>query len=212
MVLRVNPEKKEEKERVAHTLLRATLRLASAHGFASLGLREVAREAAIAPTSFYRHFADMEQLGLALIHGLVARFLADFLERGREAWQTTGSDDPSELVFALATHALAGVKADPELGRFLVAERVGAVASFRAAIAKQLEQLSNTLQQGFRESATHRPLPAYAADALVVLILTACGRALDAEASMPALGDELRQQLRLILTVTRASQGAAGTP
>ena len=212
MVLRVNPEKKEEKERVAHTLLRATVRLASAHGFASLGLREVAREAAIAPTSFYRHFADMEQLGLSLIHSLVVPVLAGFLERGREAWTATGSDDPSELVFAVATHALVGVQDDPELTRFLVAERVGAVASFRAALAKHLEQLSKALQQAFRESPARRPLPAYAADALVVLILTACGRALEDGAAVPALGDELRQQLRLILTVTltaRTETGAA---
>jgi AcrR family transcriptional regulator len=209
MVLRVNPEKKEEKERVAHTLLRATLRLASAHGFASLGLREVAREAEIAPTSFYRHFADMEQLGLALIRGMVAPFVAGFLQRGREAWTATESDDPAELVFAVATHALADVQDDPELTRFLVAERVGAVPSFRAALAGQLELLSKALQQAFRESTTRRPLPAYAADALVVLMLTTCGRALEAGAAVPALGDELRQQLGLVLTVTLTAR--AGT-
>jgi AcrR family transcriptional regulator len=209
MVLRVNPEKKEEKERVAHTLLRATLRLASAHGFASLGLREVAREAEIAPTSFYRHFADMEQLGLSLIDSLVAPFVASFLERGREHWGTAKSDDPSELVLAVARHALARVHEDPELTRFLVAERVGAVPSFRAALAKQLDALSRELQETFRETKTRKPLPAYAADALVVLIVTACGRALDEAAAKPALGDELQQQLRLLLTVTLTTQGAA---
>lgn len=210
MVLRVNPEKKEEKERVAHTLLRATLRLASAHGFASLGLREVAREAAIAPTSFYRHFADMEQLGLSLIDGLVAPSVSKVLSRAHEAWGETESEDPAELVFHVGMHALSVVQEDPELTRFLVAERVGAVASFRAALARQLEQLSKALQQAFRESSARGPLPAFAADALVVLMLTACGRALEEGASLPALGDELRQQLALILTVTQKKP--AGTP
>lgn len=201
MVLRVNPEKKEEKERVAHTLLRATLRLASAHGFASLGLREVAREAAIAPTSFYRHFADMEQLGLALIDGLVGPFLSGWHERGREAWAATESDDPAQLVFAVASHALAGVQEDAELTRFLVAERVGSVGSFRAALAAQLDQLSKALQQTFRDGNSKHALPAFAADALIVLILHACARSLEEGAARPALGDELRQQLALVLSI-----------
>ena len=45
--------------------------LASGRSFDTLSLREVAKLAGIAPTSFYRHFHDMEGLGLALIeeHG-----------------------------------------------------------------------------------------------------------------------------------------------
>ena len=35
--------------------------------FSSLSLREVTRGAGIAPTSFYRHFDDMNALGLALV-------------------------------------------------------------------------------------------------------------------------------------------------
>jgi AcrR family transcriptional regulator len=49
-------------------LLEAALRQLSAErGFSSLSLREVAREAGIAPTSFYRHFADLDSLGMALV-------------------------------------------------------------------------------------------------------------------------------------------------
>ena len=42
---------------------------------ASLSLREVAREAGIAPNSFYRHFKDIDELAIALIDraGLVLR-------------------------------------------------------------------------------------------------------------------------------------------
>jgi Bacterial regulatory proteins, tetR family len=56
MVVRRKQDHKEEKEKVRRALLAATLRLAAPYGFASLSLREVAREAGIAPTSFYRHF------------------------------------------------------------------------------------------------------------------------------------------------------------
>ena len=51
MVVRRKQERKEEKEKVRRALLRATLKLASSYGFPSLSLREVAREAGIAPTS-----------------------------------------------------------------------------------------------------------------------------------------------------------------
>src|SRR6185295_12255977 len=96
MVLRVKPEKREEKDRTREELQRAALRLGAAHGFASLGLREVAREAAIAPTSFYRHFEDMEALGLSLIRDKLEPLLvgwADALERS--------GDEAVELVDAV---------------------------------------------------------------------------------------------------------------
>ncbi|TVP60685.1 MAG: TetR family transcriptional regulator [Halomonadaceae bacterium] len=45
--------------------------------FASLGIREVTREAGVVPTSFYRHFRNMDDLGLQLVDelGLVMRKL-----------------------------------------------------------------------------------------------------------------------------------------
>ena len=41
--------------------------LSAERSFASLSLREVAREAGIAPTSFYRHFRDVDELGLTMV-------------------------------------------------------------------------------------------------------------------------------------------------
>jgi AcrR family transcriptional regulator len=43
----------------------------------AMSLREVAREAGIAPTSFYRHFSDINELGLTLVDeaGLALRQL-----------------------------------------------------------------------------------------------------------------------------------------
>jgi AcrR family transcriptional regulator len=49
-------------------LLAAALRLVGPHrSVSSLSLREVAREAGIAPNSFYRQFRDMDELAVALI-------------------------------------------------------------------------------------------------------------------------------------------------
>ncbi|WP_228127536.1 HTH-type transcriptional repressor FabR [Acinetobacter brisouii] len=57
-------------------LFQATLNLIGPEkSIASLSLREVAREAGIAPNSFYRHFKDMDELAIELINraGVVLR-------------------------------------------------------------------------------------------------------------------------------------------
>lgn len=57
-------------------LFQATLNLIGPQkSIASLSLREIAREAGIAPNSFYRHFKDIDELAIALIDrsGLVLR-------------------------------------------------------------------------------------------------------------------------------------------
>jgi AcrR family transcriptional regulator len=49
-------------------LITAALKLVGPHrSISTLSLREVAREAGIAPNSFYRHFKDMDELAIALI-------------------------------------------------------------------------------------------------------------------------------------------------
>jgi AcrR family transcriptional regulator len=49
-------------------LITAALKLVGPHrSISTLSLREVAREAGIAPNSFYRHFRDMDELAIALI-------------------------------------------------------------------------------------------------------------------------------------------------
>ncbi|HVT36106.1 MAG TPA: HTH-type transcriptional repressor FabR [Nevskiaceae bacterium] len=66
------------KQRTREALLEAALRLMSeGRGLTSLGLREITREAGVVPTSFYRHFRDIDELGLALVEegGLTLRRL-----------------------------------------------------------------------------------------------------------------------------------------
>src|SRR5580693_9626522 len=57
----------EHKELTRQALLRAALKLLSRNSFDSISLREVTREAGITPTAFYRHFDDMDELGLVLV-------------------------------------------------------------------------------------------------------------------------------------------------
>ena len=59
--------RRERKQQTREALLAAALALLESRGFDGLSLREVARGAGIVPTAFYRHFAGMQELGLALV-------------------------------------------------------------------------------------------------------------------------------------------------
>jgi AcrR family transcriptional regulator len=171
-VFRTNSQKKGERDRVRAALLRAALQLGAAHGFASLGLREVARAAGIAPTSFYRHFADMQELGIALSSELVARTIAEVCDAIRTPTNALG-EVVWDAMFAACVR-------DPELTRFLSAERAGASPELRADLQRQLSVLAQALSAAAATDATlpEKP-PAWAAEAAVVLLTDACARALD---------------------------------
>ncbi len=199
MILRAIPEKKEEKERIRLALLRAALQLAAKHGFASLGLREVARTAAIAPTSFYRHFADMDELGSALIEELVDPLLSQLADPLRRA---AGRDQSAGLI---VDAMLATVANDPALVRFLLAERVGASAARRAALAQKLTRLAMALEGPGPSASAEASRGSAHANAALALLLDGCGRALDCEPGRLAdLRASLVQPVRELLAAKPA--------
>ena len=198
MVLRLKPERKEEKDRTRDELQRAALRLGAAHGFASLGLREVAREALIAPTSFYRHFEDMEALGLSIIRDKVEPFVLEWVD----AFGSTDEEPPVELVEAV----FRSVDRDPELTRFLVAERVGSSAVLREAFRAALRALGEPLFGALPVSKRSRAL-LDAADLMTVLLLDAAAELLDC---LPDARPALRHRSLARLAHALASAHSAG--
>lgn len=70
-------------------LMEAALQLAATtRSLASLGLREVARTAGLNPNTFYRHFKDFDDLGLAVIHQLSGELRKGLRERRLRAAQS----------------------------------------------------------------------------------------------------------------------------
>jgi AcrR family transcriptional regulator len=57
----------ERKERTRRAILDAALALSEEQTLAALSLRQVAKQVGIVPTAFYRHFASLDDLGLALV-------------------------------------------------------------------------------------------------------------------------------------------------
>lgn len=72
----MSERKKRKPGETREKLMSAALTLVGkGRHFTSLGIREVTRQAGIVPTSFYRHFRNMDDLGLELVDelGLVLR-------------------------------------------------------------------------------------------------------------------------------------------
>lgn len=63
----VSESRSERKERTRRAILDAALALCDEQPLAALSLRQVAREVGVVPTAFYRHFASLDDLGLALV-------------------------------------------------------------------------------------------------------------------------------------------------
>jgi TetR/AcrR family transcriptional regulator, fatty acid biosynthesis regulator len=129
----------ERKELTRQRLLDVTLRLIETRSLESISLREVAREAGIVPTAFYRHFASMDELGVELVDEAM-RPLRQMLREARRG-RSASSDIIAETVEALGRH----VRRHPDQFRFLIRERYGGVGGVRRSIATELRLFTSDL-------------------------------------------------------------------
>ncbi len=131
--------RESSKELTRAALLRAALKLLSRSSFDSISLREVTREAGITPTAFYRHFDDMDELGLVLVEESFGT-LSDML-RGARADANQWPDAIKGSVDVVVRHAAAH-----ELHmRFISRERYGGVRRIRRAIRRELQLFADEL-------------------------------------------------------------------
>ncbi len=185
----------EQKEKTRRTLIDAAFRQLSAErSFSSLSLREVAREAGLAPTSFYRHFKDMEELGLTLVDegGLILRQLM------RQARQRI-ADGGSVIQISVKTF-MEFIEHSPDVFRLLLRERSGTSAAFRQAVAREIQHFTAELTDYLEEKQqTSRSYAETQAQAMVTIVFSAGAEALDMnEKERSALAERMTLQLRII--------------
>ncbi|HAW94046.1 MULTISPECIES: HTH-type transcriptional repressor FabR [unclassified Arsukibacterium] len=166
----------QQKERTRKAIIEAAFsQLSAEKSFASLSLREVAREAGIAPTSFYRHFADMDELGLTLVDeaGLMLRQL---MRQARQRIEKNGS-----VISTSVETFMEFVTGNSNVFRLLLRERSGTSAAFRAAVAREIQHFSAELAHYLRkETACPDELAQLQAEAMVTLVFHTGADALDA--------------------------------
>ncbi|MFE5646066.1 TetR family transcriptional regulator [Rhodococcus sp. NPDC056516] len=119
-----------KKERTRQSLLDTAMDLSADRGFAGISLREVAREAGIVPTAFYRHFASLEDLGVVLVEESM-RMLRQML---RDARRNPSTKDATTSLGILVRQ----VHTHERQFRFLCRERYSGVSEVRRAIATEM--------------------------------------------------------------------------
>lgn len=188
-----------QKERTRRSLIEAAFnQLNAEQGFASLSLREVAREAGIAPTSFYRHFRDMDELGLAMVDesGLTLRQL---MRQARKRIEKGGS-----VLQTSVTTFIEFIDDNPKVFLLLLRERAGTSAAFRSAIAREIQyfivELADYLDNA--NKMPHRYNKAQA-EAMVTIVFNSGADAIDFE-------PEQKQELikNLVFQLRMVSRGA----
>jgi AcrR family transcriptional regulator len=125
--------REERKRQTRQALIDAALDLMTeGSSFGELSLRAVARRADVVPTTFYRHFEAMEELGLELVDQV---FLT--LRRVmREVRQ--GSRDYEHIVRDSIRTYLSHVENNPRAFAFIARERYGSSRAVRDAIAREI--------------------------------------------------------------------------
>jgi AcrR family transcriptional regulator len=130
----------EQKLQTRHALMDAARSLMdSGRGFGSLSLREVARCAGIVPTGFYRHFEDMDALGLALIAEVGETFRETIRQVRHHEFEVGGVIDASVRIF------LDAVAANRSQFLFLAREQYGGSLLVRQAVGALRERITADL-------------------------------------------------------------------
>jgi AcrR family transcriptional regulator len=130
----------EQKQQTRNALMEAARHLMECgRGFGSLSLREVAKTAGIVPTGFYRHFADMDQLGLELVSEVGQTFRETIRLVRHNEFVMGGIIDASVRIF------LDVVAANRSQFLFLAREQYGGSLPVRQAIASLRENISADL-------------------------------------------------------------------
>lgn len=193
----------EQKQKTRRALLDGALHILSPDRlFSNLSLREVTRAAGIAPTSFYRHFDDMNDLGLALVEeaGLALRQL---LRKARSRIKEKGTaidtsvDTFMEYLINNTNHF-----------RLLLREHTGNSEEFRVAINLEIQHFVTELEEYLKrrelysenQNTPDEEVINVLAEAMVTIVFHMGGLALDAPKSQrDLLASKAKLQLRMML-------------
>ena len=158
----------------------------------------MAREAGIAPTSFYRHFTELDELGLALVDeaGVALRQL---MRQARKRIEREGGaiNTSVETFMEYLTD-------NANLFRLLLRERTGVSKIFRTAVQAEIDHFVTELTEDLEKMAEYRQRPLtdshLVAESMVQLVFNLGAEALDAPPRQKArLKEKLKTQLRMVL-------------
>lgn len=187
--------RQEQKLKTRQSIIDAAFQLLNENRtLSAISLREVAREAGIAPTSFYRHFKDMDELGLTLVDeaGLALRQL--MRQARRRIASGGGVIDTSVDTF------MEFITASSNVFRLLLREHTGTSAAYRLAVSREIQHFTDELSDYIIEQLKiPHDIAVLQAEAMVRLVFSAGADALEADSILKAaISERVKKQLRFI--------------
>ncbi|HLA33685.1 MAG TPA: HTH-type transcriptional repressor FabR [Rhodocyclaceae bacterium] len=192
-------------------IVAAALKLVGPHrSVSTLSLREVAREAGIAPNSFYRHFRDMDELAVALID-LAGQSLRRLIGEARRR-----ANHDRSVVRSSVEAFMEQLRADDGLLHLLLREGTVGSDAFKRAVDRQLNFFEEELRQDLIYLAdinrTGLFEPALTAKAITRLVFALGATAMELSAEKQhELTEQLVLMVRMIVTGTQ-TMAITGTP
>jgi AcrR family transcriptional regulator len=127
------------KQRTRQAILDAALELADEGSLSVVSLRQVTKAVGIVPTGFYRHFASIDELGMALVDQSFAS-LRDMLRDVRR-----GNPELAGIIAGSVSVLVAHVHQRRQHFRFIARERMSGPPVVREAIRHELELFEREL-------------------------------------------------------------------
>lgn len=184
-------------------IIEAALKLVGPHrSVSTLSLREVAREAGIAPNSFYRHFHDIDELAVALID-LAGRSLRKIIGAARQRATSERSVVRSSIETFMEL-----LGADENLLHILLREGTVGSDAFKRAVELELQFFEDELREDLirlaQANKTGLYEPALTAKAITRLVFAIGATAMDLPREKHAeLTEQLATMVRMIVVGTQ---------
>ena len=193
-------------------LISAALALVGPHrSVSTLSLREVAREAGIAPNSFYRHFRDIDELAVAMIEE-AGSALRKIIGGAR-----TRAVSGQSVVRGSIESFMEQLTADQKFLHLLMREGTVGSEAFKQAVEKQLqyfeEELCTDLVRLASANNTGLYKPELAAKAITRLVFAHGASIMDLPPEqLPEAAEQMVIMVRMIMlgTQTMAERAARG--
>jgi len=197
-------ERAEQKLLTRKKLISHGLKLSADKGFSNISLRELTSSVGLTPAAFYRHFSDMEELGLSLLDE-VGLSLRKLLRDARKNSQDTSSSLTKSSIDVFINY----VNENTNHFRLLLGERQGASVSFRKAIHSEIDRFVSDLTEDLERisSARNEKLrnPSLSAEAIVAVVFTVGAEALDLpKHKQESLSLRLVEEVNMILRGSKA--------
>lgn len=178
-------------------LLQSALDATDEGAFSNLSLRELTRRVGIVPTGFYRHFSDMNELGLTLVDEAFGT-LQGMVRSVRE-----DPIPPDDMIRGTVAVLAGAVKDRPTHFRFIAREQNGGSAVLREAIRERLtvfrEDLANDLGRLPIVGEWGEPDRLMLADLMMKLMVAAAAEMLEHPEHLEDIVHRTEQQMRLVV-------------